>query len=72
MAACPEQRREQFVERPLPSSEESERAILGHGAGDAGQRGRRIRGSLEPRQARGWLERLAARRHPADALVATP
>ncbi|QYO65358.1 replicative DNA helicase [Leptolyngbya sp. 7M] len=29
MAAYPEQRREQFLERPLPSSEESERAILG-------------------------------------------
>ncbi|PYS87161.1 MAG: replicative DNA helicase [Acidobacteria bacterium] len=29
MAAFPEQRREQFLERPLPSSEESERAILG-------------------------------------------
>jgi replicative DNA helicase len=29
MAAYPELRREQFLERPLPSSEESERAILG-------------------------------------------
>jgi len=29
MAAYPETRREQFLERPLPSSEESERAILG-------------------------------------------
>ncbi len=29
MAAFPEARREQFLERPLPSSEESERAILG-------------------------------------------
>lgn len=29
MAAFPEPRREQFLERPLPSSEESERAILG-------------------------------------------
>lgn len=29
MAAYPEPRREQFLERPLPSSEESERAILG-------------------------------------------
>jgi replicative DNA helicase len=29
MAAFPEQRREQFLERPLPSSDESERAILG-------------------------------------------
>lgn len=29
MAAFPEQRREQYLERPLPSSEESERAILG-------------------------------------------
>lgn len=29
MAAYPEARREQFLERPLPSSEESERAILG-------------------------------------------
>ena len=27
--AFPEPRREQFLERPLPSSEESERAILG-------------------------------------------
>ncbi|MGI8813394.1 MAG: replicative DNA helicase [Pyrinomonadaceae bacterium] len=29
MAAFPEPRREQFLERPLPSSEESERAVLG-------------------------------------------
>lgn len=29
MAAHPEARREQFLERPLPSSEDSERAILG-------------------------------------------
>ena len=29
MASYPEARREQFLERPLPSSEESERAILG-------------------------------------------
>jgi replicative DNA helicase len=29
MAAFPEARREQFLERPLPSSEDSERAILG-------------------------------------------
>lgn len=29
MAAFPEPRRDQFLERPLPSSEESERAILG-------------------------------------------
>ncbi len=29
MAAFPEQRREQLLERPLPSSEDSERAILG-------------------------------------------
>ena len=29
MAAYPEARREQFLERPLPSSEDSERAILG-------------------------------------------
>ena len=29
MSAFPEPRREQFLERPLPSSEESERAILG-------------------------------------------
>ncbi|MDM7921654.1 MAG: DnaB-like helicase N-terminal domain-containing protein, partial [Pyrinomonadaceae bacterium] len=29
MVAFPEPRREQFLERPLPSSEESERAILG-------------------------------------------
>lgn len=29
MAAFPELRREQFLERPLPSSEESERAVLG-------------------------------------------
>lgn len=29
MAAFPEQRREHFLERPLPSNEESERAILG-------------------------------------------
>ena len=29
MAAFPEARREQYLERPLPSSEDSERAILG-------------------------------------------
>ena len=29
MAAYPEAKREQFLERPLPSSEDSERAILG-------------------------------------------
>src|SRR5688500_10762356 len=29
MAAFPEARREQFLERPLPSNEDSERAILG-------------------------------------------
>ena len=29
MAAYPEARREQFLERPLPSSDDSERTILG-------------------------------------------
>ena len=45
-----------------------ERALLRHGARDAGQRAGRVRGSLEPRQAGQRLERLAPRRHPADAL----
>src|SRR2546428_797043 len=65
------------VERRSPRARDragqvlGERALLRHRARDAGQRAGGLRGGVEPRQAGRRLERLAARRHSADALSDT-